>query len=55
MISIIIPCYNEASILGEFINILEKKISNLDEKFEIIFIDNNSSDDTVKIIETKIK
>ena len=54
MISIIIPCYNEASILGEFINILEKKISNLDEKFEIIFIDNNSSDDTVKIIETKL-
>lgn len=54
MISIIVPCYNEAGILPEFINTLETEISNLNEKFEIIFIDNNSSDKTVSIINDKI-
>lgn len=54
MISIIIPCYNESSILPEFIKTLEDKISEINDKFEIIFVDNNSSDETVKIIQEKL-
>ena len=51
-LSIIIPLYNESESLGELHKLIvdELKISNL--SYEIIFIDDGSTDDSWKIIET---
>jgi glycosyltransferase involved in cell wall biosynthesis len=46
MITIIVPCYNENIILGSFLQQLEKITSNLHYDFELILIDNNSTDST---------
>ena len=40
MISIVIPCYNEDSIIDDFIKELHQNISKINESFEVIFIDN---------------
>ena len=50
MISIIVTCFNESEIINEFIITLSKEISKINEKFEVIFIDNKSSDGTLEII-----
>ena len=55
MISIIIPCYNEEEIIEDFISELEVNISKINQKFEIIFIDNKSIDLTVNKIKSNIK
>ena len=55
MISIIVTCYNESDIINEFIQTLGKKISEINEKFEIIFIDNKSNDNTLEVIKSSIK
>ena len=49
MISIIVTCYNEADIIGEFIPALKKEISQIGEEFELIFVDNKSNDNTLKL------
>ena len=53
MISIIVTCYNEADIIGEFIPALKKEISQIEEEFELIFVDNKSNDNNLKIIKEK--
>ena len=50
MISIIVPCYNEEAILEEFLDELETSTINLEYEFELILIDNNSSDSTWNIL-----
>ena len=51
-ISIIIPCYNEENTIEKIVNkILD--LNNLD--LEIIIVDDNSTDGSKNIIETKIK
>jgi len=55
MISIIIPCYNEQEIIKDFINELYKNLKLINEKFEIIFVDNKSDDKTLDIIQENIK
>ena len=50
MISIIVTCFNESEIINEFIITLNKEISKINEKFELIFVDNKSSDNTLEII-----
>ncbi len=52
MISIIVPCYNESEIIQDFLEHLHNCINNLDEKFELIIIDNGSIDDTYNKIES---
>ena len=54
MISIIVTCFNESEIINEFILYLNKEISKINEKFEVIFVDNKSSDNTLEIIKKKI-
>ena len=54
MISIVIPCYNEDIIIEDFINELKSNLDKLDENFEIIFVDNNSIDQTVKKIQQRL-
>ena len=54
MISIIATCYNESEIINEFIETLNKEIKKINEKFEVIFVDNKSNDNTLKIIKKTI-
>ena len=54
MISIIVTCFNESEIINEFIIALNKEISKINEKFEVIFVDNKSSDNTLEIIKNNI-
>ena len=55
MISIVIPCFNEEIIIDDFIDELNKNISEIDEDFEVIFVDNKSNDKTVFKIKDKFK
>ena len=50
MISIVVTCFNESEIIKDFILALNKEIIKINEKFEIIFVDNKSSDGTLEII-----
>ena len=50
MISIIVTCFNESEIINDFILALSKEIIKINEKFEIIFVDNKSRDGTLEII-----
>ncbi|MCF6308455.1 MAG: glycosyltransferase [Flavobacteriaceae bacterium] len=52
--SIIIPFRNEAKNLSELMNSLQK-INYPKDSFEIIFVDDESDDNSVKIIETELK
>ena len=54
MITIIIPCYNEKEIIKDFIDELYLNVKNLKDDFEIIFIDNKSTDNTVNILKENI-
>lgn len=50
-ISIISPCYNEEKNIEELYERIIKSIANIiDYDFEILFIDNSSTDNTVKLI-----
>jgi dolichol-phosphate mannosyltransferase len=55
MITIIIPCYNEKEIIKDFIDELYLNVKSLKDDFEIIFIDNKSTDNTVDILKENIK
>jgi len=55
MISIIVTCFNESEIINEFIMTLSKEISKINEEFEVIFVDNKSSDNTLEKIKNNIK
>ena len=53
--SVIIPNYNGAHFLVDCLNSLKQTINNCsDSEFEIIFIDNNSHDNSLEIFETII-
>ena len=54
MISIVIPCYNEALIIKDFIDELNKTLQNNKSDFEIIFVDNKSIDKTLNILSENI-
>ncbi len=55
MISIIVTCFNESEIINDFILALNKEIIRINEKFEIIFVDNKSDDGTLEIIKENVK
>lgn len=49
-ISVVIPCYNEAANAAEICAATIKELESVGVSFEIVFIDNNSTDGTVDII-----
>ena len=49
-ISIVLPVYNEEGILEELYNKLSKVISECPEQFEIIFVNDGSSDNSLNIL-----
>ena len=55
-ISIVCPCYNEALVLHLFINELQKTLNQVKLSFEIILINDGSSDNTLeKMLQIKLK
>ncbi len=54
-ISIIIPCYNEEEAIPYFYEEIEKITKKIKAKFEYIFVDDGSQDNTLKIIKTLAK
>ena len=48
-VSIIIPCYNEEKVLHQFYDELKKELPE-DYNYEILFVNDGSKDDTLKII-----
>ena len=47
LISIIVPCHNESANIAPFYHDLTRVIDDLDDSFEIIFVDDGSTDDTL--------
>lgn len=52
-LSIILPCLNEEKTLGLCIDDIKKSLKSYKEKYEIIVVDNGSSDSSVKIANKK--
>lgn len=50
MISVVIPAYNEEKAIGACLGALCNQITS--QKFEVILVNNNCTDDTIKIAET---
>lgn len=50
MISVVIPCHNEAQSIGPLHEQLDKIFRSYGEEFEIIFIDDGSSDNSIEVI-----
>lgn len=52
MISIVVPVYNEKESLEAFYTELIKVLPTLDEKFEILFVDDGSTDGSLEILKS---
>ena len=52
MISAVIPVYNEEESLEAFYKVLVPNLSKLDKSYEIIFVDDGSTDKTLRILKT---
>ena len=50
LISIVVPAYNEAEVLTEFHNTVDKVLSELPVDLEIVYINDGSTDNTLDII-----
>lgn len=50
MISIVVPCFNEALNLEKFLEVTHSVMVDIPETYEIIFVNDGSKDDTLKII-----
>ena len=49
MISVIVPCYNEEAALPYFYDAFKKTAAEMEETFELIFVDDGSRDGTLRI------
>lgn len=49
-LSVIIPCYNEALSVNEFYNTISEELKNEKLTYELIFINDGSTDDTINIL-----
>lgn len=52
LISIVVPAYNEAEVLGEFYRRLSAIIDRLTDRCEIIFINDGSTDETLGVLKS---
>ncbi|TCS76029.1 glycosyltransferase [Pectinatus cerevisiiphilus] len=50
LVTILVPCYNEEAVLGQFYKRTTQVLSTLKEHFEILFINDGSNDHTLNII-----
>ena len=51
MISAVVPAFNEEESLEEFYKVLIPNLAKLDKSYEAIFVDDGSSDNTLKILQ----
>jgi len=49
-IAILLPCYNESSLIGKLKKLIEEHISELPYLFDIVFINDGSLDNTAELI-----
>lgn len=52
MLSVIIPAYNEAERIGQSLSALEKDLEKRREPYEVVVVDDGSTDQTRKIVES---
>ena len=50
IISIIAPCYNEEETIGPFLRRIEEILTQINEPYEIVFINDGSKDNTLNIL-----
>jgi glycosyltransferase involved in cell wall biosynthesis len=50
-LSVVVPCFNEDKVIPAFFDTAIKTCASLDIQFEIIFVDDGSNDDTLKILQ----
>ncbi len=50
IISIVVPCYNEENVIEIFLQHIEPILDSLDKSYEIIFINDGSTDDTFNVM-----
>ena len=55
LVSIIVPCYNEEEALPLFYAETAKVLKSLKEKYELIFVNDGSSDNTLKVMKDLAK
>ncbi len=55
LISVIIPGYNEEDVIAHSIAAVEKELASLHKPFEILIVDDGSTDSTLKIVQKLIK
>lgn len=51
LISIVVPAYNEQDVLAEFYHRLSDVLAKLEQHFEIIFINDGSTDETLPLLQ----
>ena len=54
-ITVGLPCYNEDKNIGVVLDDCVSLLSSHFSKWEILVVDNNSSDKTIEVVEIKIK
>lgn len=55
MLSIIVPVYNEEESLVQFYSVLKNELKNINQKYEILFVDDGSTDKSLGIIKELIE
>ncbi|MEP6661032.1 MAG: glycosyltransferase family 2 protein [Acidimicrobiales bacterium] len=54
MISIVVPVYDEAEVLGAFTERLTKVLADLDDDSEIVFVDDGSTDGSLDVLRSLV-
>ncbi len=55
LISIVVPVFNEYDSIRPFLTELKKALSEPDEKFEVLFVNDGSTDDTFELLQRLVK
>ncbi|MCL2129438.1 MAG: glycosyltransferase family 2 protein [Treponema sp.] len=55
LLTIVVPCYNEEAVVSLFYEEVSKILGSLNHKYEIIFVDDGSEDNTLKILQQLAK
>lgn len=55
LFSLIIPCYNEEEVIELSINTIIESLKNIEEKYELIFVNDGSKDNTLNILKSLAK
>jgi len=51
LVSVVLPCYNEAQVLRRLTDMVMRALVAHDERYEIVFVNDGSTDDSVEILD----